>query len=308
MIFKYIHLKKHPSVFRAATGLTSREFDDYATPLAIKLAEQLRKALERSDRQRAIGGGRNQDLDGRDQFLLTVVWLRLYPTYEVLGYLFGISDSSAYRVVKRCLPLLEEAGREEIQRSQAHAARKRGYNLEGIFEQIPGLAVIIDAFEQEIERPSNRQEADNYYSGKKKRHTLKSQVTVDAYTGEILDVAASESGRGQDKGCFNRSGTVDRLPDDTAYMADLGYPGLEKDLPNAAIPRKKPREKPRPEEDKDYNTMFASKRVVVEHTIGRIRSYQALAVRDRNHRRHHTDRVVAVSGIVNSTKRSRYGY
>ena len=154
MIFKYTNLKKHPSVFRAATGLTSREFDDYAAPLAIKLAEEGRKALERSDRQRAIGGGRNQDLDGRDQFLLTVVWLRLYPTYEVLGYLFGISDSSAYRVVKRCLPLLEEAGRKEIQHSRAHAARKRGYNLEGIFEQIPGLAVIVDAFEQEINDPA----------------------------------------------------------------------------------------------------------------------------------------------------------
>ena len=306
MIFKYTNLKKHPSVFRATTGLTSREFDDYAAPLAIKLAEEGRKALERSDRQRAIGGGRNQDLDGRDQFLLTVVWLRLYPTYEVLGSLVGISDSSAYRVVKRCLPLLEEAGRKEIQRSRAHAARKRGYNLEGIFEQIPGLAVIVDAFEQEIERPSNRQEADTYYSGKKKRHTMKSQVTVDAYTGEILDVAPSESGRGQDKGCFNRSGTVERLPEDTAYMADLGYPGLEKDLSLAAIPRKKPREKPRPAEDKEYNTMFASKRVVVEHTIGRIRIYQALTIRDRHHRWHHTARVVAVSGIVNSTKRSRY--
>ena len=306
MIFKYTNIKKHPAVFRAATGLTSSEFDDYATPLAIKLAEQARRVLERSDRQRAIGGGRNQDLDGRDQLLLTVVWLRLYPTYEVLGYLFGISDSSAYRVVKRCLPLLEETGREEIQCSQAHAARKRGYNLEGIFEQIPGLAVIVDAFEQEIERPSKRQEADSYYSGKKKRHTMKSQVTVDAYTGEILDVAPSEPGRSQDKGCFNRSGTAERLPEDTAYMADLGYPGLEKDLSLAAIPRKKPREKPRPEEDKDYNTMFASKRVIVEHTIGRIRSYQALTNRDRHHRCHHTDRVVAVSGIVNSTKRSRY--
>ena len=306
MIFKYTNLKKHPAVFRAVTGLTSKEFDDYTTPLTIKLADQVPKALERSDRQRAIGGGRHQDLNGRDQFLLTVVWLRLYPTYEVLGYLFGISDSSAYRVVKRCLPLLEEAGREEIRRSQAHAARKRGYNLEGIFEQIPGLAVIVDTFEQEIERPSNRQEADRYYSGKKKRHTMKSQVTVDAYTGEVLDVAPSESGRGQDKGCFNRSGTPERLPDDTAYMADLGYPGLEKDLPNAAIPRKKPREKPRPAEDKEYNTNFASKRVVVEHTIGRIRSYQALASRDRHHRCLHTERVVAVSGLVNSTKRSRY--
>ena len=306
MIFKYINLKKHPAVFRAVTGLSSTEFDDYTTPLATKLAKQGRKALERNDRQRAIGGGRNQDLDGRDQLLLTIVWLRLYPTYEVLGYLFGISDSSAYRVVKRCLPILEDAGREEIQRSQVHAARKRGYNLEGIFEQIPGLAVIVDTFEQEIERPSNRQEADSYYSGKKKRHTMKSQVTVDAYTGEVLDVAPSEAGRGQDKGCFNRSGTPQRLPENTAYMADLGYPGLEKDLPNAAIPRKKPREKPRPEEDKDYNTNFASARVIVEHSIGRIRSHQALTARDRHHRRHHTDRVVAVSGIVNFTKRSRY--
>jgi hypothetical protein len=306
MIFKYTNLKKHPPVFRAATGLSRAEFDDYTTLLTIKLAEQGRKTLERSDRQRAIGGGRNQDLDKRDQLLLTIVWLRLYPTCEVLGYLFGISDSSAYRVVKRCLPILEEAGREEIERSQAHAARKRGYNLAGIFEQIPGLAVIVDTFEQEIERPSNRQEADRYYSGKKKRHTLKSQVTVDAYTGEILDVAPSESGRGQDKGYFNRSGTVERLPEDTAYMADLGYPGLEKDLPHAAIPRKKPREKPRPQEDKEHNTKFASKRVVVEHSIGQIRNHQALTNRDRHHRRHHTDRVVAVSGIVNFTKRSRY--
>ena len=81
MIFKFTNLEKHPSLFRATTGLTSREFDDYATPLAIKLAEQIREALVRRGRQRAIGGGRNQDLDGRDQLLLTVVWLRLYPTY-----------------------------------------------------------------------------------------------------------------------------------------------------------------------------------------------------------------------------------
>ena len=305
MIFKYTNLKKHPPVFRAATGMTSKEFDDYTTPLAIKLAEQGRKALERSDRQRAIGGGRNQDLDGRDQLLLTIVWLRLYPTYEVLGYLFGISDSSAYRVVKRCLPIFEEAGHEEIQRSQAHAARKSGYNLDAIFEQVPGLAVIVDTFEQEIERPGNRQEADSYYSGKKKRHTLKSQVTVDAYTGEILDVAPSESGRSHDKGCFNRSGTPQRLPENTAYMADLGYQGLEKDLPLAAIPRKKPREKPRPAEDQHYNTAFAGERVLVEHTIARLRIYLTLTARDRHHRWQHTARVVAVSGMANFTKRRR---
>ena len=308
MIFQYSVLKRNPTIFQAVTGLKIREFNQYIDPLIIQLAQQEHQALERANRQRAIGGGRNHDLTWQNQFLLTLVWLRLYPTYEVLGYFFGISDSSAHRIVKRCLPVLAVIGHTEIRRSQAHAARKRGYDLGAIFDQIPGLAVIVDAFEQAIEKPSQQDEADQYYSGKKKQHTLKSQITVDAYTGEVLDVAASESGRGQDKGYFNRSGTPDRLPEDTTYLADLGYPGLEKDLPRAAIPRKKPREQPRPEADKAFNTMFSRARVVVEHTIGRIRSYQALTVRDRHHRQYHTSRVVAVAGLVNFVKRSRFVY
>lgn len=308
MIFKYNILKRKPTIFRAVTGLSVGEFESYVEPQIIKVAEQARNALKQSNRQRAIGGGRNQELDWRDQLLLTLVWLRLYPTYEVLGYLFGISDSSAYRIVVRCLPVLESAGRAEIQRSQVHASRKRGYSLAALFEQIPGLAVIVDAFEHDIERPRERPEADQYYSGKKKRHTMKSQVTVDAYTGEILDVADSEPGRGQDKGYFNRSGTPQRFPEDTAFMGDLGYPGLEKELPLAAIPRKKPRGKPRPEADIAFNTIFASARIIVEHTIAQIRRYQSLTYRDRHHRRFHTDRVVAVSGLVNFVKRSRFVY
>lgn len=308
MIFQYHNLVRNPEVFRSVTGLKPHEFDEYVDPLIIKLAQEERERLERDDRQRAIGGGRNYDLSWCDQFLLTLVWLRLYPTYVVLGYFFGVSDSTAYRAVERCLPLLESAGHEQIERSRAHATRKRGYSLAGIFEQVPGLAVIVDAFEQQIERPTERKKADEFYSGKQKQHTLMSQITTDAYTGEVLDVAESEPGRSQDKGYFNRSGTPDRLPDETTYMADLGYPGLDKDLPRAAIPRKKPRNKPRPEEDKAFNTLFASARVVVENTIARIRQYQALMIRDRNHRRHHTARVVAVAGLVNFTKRSRYVY
>lgn len=306
MIFKYNTLHRNPTIFRAVTGLMPAEFDEYIEPLVLNLAAQERERLEHDNRRRAVGGGRNQDLHWPDQFLLTLVWLRLYPTYEVLVYFFGVSDSSAHRTVHRCLPWLETAGRREIQHSQAHAARKRGYNLLAIFEQVPGLAVIVDAFEQAVERPSSRQEADKFYSGKKKHHTLKSQIGVDAYTGEVLDVAESESGRSQDKGTFNRSGTPERLPPDTAFMGDLGYPGLDKELPLAAIPRKKPRNKPRPEEDIAFNTLFAQARIVVEHTIAMLRCYQALTVRDRHHRQYHTERVVAVAGLVNYRKRSRF--
>ena len=306
MIFKYKTLSQHPTVFRAVTGLTLDEFDEYVEPLSHQLAAQERHRLEREGRQRAVGGGRTQELDWEDQFLLSLVWLRLYPTYEVLGYFFGCSDTSAYRVVQRCLPWLEATGRSEIQRSQAHAQRKRGYRLEAILAQVPGLAVIVDTFEQPIERPRTRQEADSFYSGKKKSHTLKSQISVDAYTGEVLDVADSQSGRKQDKGIFTHSGTSDRLPSNTAFLADLGYPGLIKDLPLAAIPRRKPRSQPRPAADVLFNTQFAQVRVEVEHTIAMIRRYLALTLRDRHHRRFHTERVVAVAGLVNFRKRSRF--
>lgn len=294
-------------IFRSVTGLKVEEFQEYIEPLAMELAQKENGRLEKvANRQRAVGGGRRHDLSWINQLLLTLIWLRLYPTYEVLGYLFSISDSSAYRIVKRGLPLLEASGRVEIKKSKVHAARKSGYNLAEIYEEIPGLVVVVDAFEQRIEKPSQQEEADHYYSKKKKQHSLKSQIGVDAYTGEILDVADSRNGRCHDKGYFNESGIKDRLPEDTSFMGDLGYQGLAKEFLRGRTPRKKPRSKPRPAEDVAYNTTFSAKRVIVENTIARLKIYKSLDLTDRHHRRRHTERVVAVAGIVNFTKRHRF--
>ena len=307
MIFKYEFLRRNPIVFRSVTGLTVHEFNQYMDPLIERLALKDRERLEkRENRQRDVGGGRNYDLSWRNQLLLTLIWLRLYPTYMVLGYFFRISDSSAYRVVKRCLPILKEAGHEQIEKSKKHAMRKRGYDLKEIFDEVPGLAVAIDSFEQRIERPSNRTEADEFYSKKLKGHGLKSQVASDLYTGEILDVAESFKGRRQDKGYFNESGVTDRLPDDTSYMGDSGYPGLDKDVDRGAIPRKKPRDGERSEEDKAYNKIFSRIRVIVENTIGRMRVYESISQRDRHHQNWHYDRVVSIAGLTNFKIRERY--
>ena len=51
------------------------------------------------DRQRAIGAGGEFGLTTVDQVLLAAVWLRQYPTQEALGFLFGVSDSTALRAV-----------------------------------------------------------------------------------------------------------------------------------------------------------------------------------------------------------------
>jgi len=76
-----------------------------------------------------------------------------------------------------------------------------------------------------------------------------------------------------------------------------------------ATPRRKPRGQQRPAQEQQFNRAFASHRVQVEHTIGRVRRYQALTQTDRHHRQNHTQRVVAVvavAGLVNRQILARF--
>ena len=118
---------------------------------------------------------------------MAVIWLRQYPTNEVLGFLFGVSDSTASRARTRCLPVLDEAGRDTMWMPDPGAARRE--KLPALLADTPGLAVVIDTFERRTHRPKRRQRA--YDSGKKKAHTLKSQVGVDEETGQFADVSDS---------------------------------------------------------------------------------------------------------------------
>src|SRR5215831_9725257 len=111
MILRREQLGQHPAVFRSMTGLTVGTFDAMLPGLLAAFAADRRRHLDRPDRRRAQGGGDTFDLAAADQFLLTVAWLRHYPTQECLGYLFGVSDSTALRAVRRCLPLLEQSGK-----------------------------------------------------------------------------------------------------------------------------------------------------------------------------------------------------
>ena len=148
---------------------------------------------------------------------------------------------------------------------------------------------------------------DTYYSGKKKAHTLKSQVAVNLFTGEFIDISESVRGPTADLTLLKDSELLSHLPDEISRMFDLAYVGVSKLCPHAVcwLPRRKPREKLRPPEDGTYNTMIASCRITVEHSIGRLRWYESLKQVDRHHRKNHTARVVSVAGLVNRQIRHR---
>jgi hypothetical protein len=296
---RYEHLKWHKTVFLKMTGLRIGEFDTLVDELLPDFVEAEQARLSRPNRQRQIGGGRDAKLAGRDQLLLTIVWLRVYPTHEVLGYLFGVSDSTVSRLIARVLPILEQSGRDTMR--MPDPGRKRRRSLDALLSETPELAVVIDSFEQKVQRPKDPDDRDGFYSGKKKTHTLKSQVAVDEDSGAIVDVSDSVPGPTADITLLEQSGLMKRLPEGVGGIGDLAYVGIENLHPKglAASPRRKPRGKPRPPEDVTYNTAFSRRRIIVENTIGRLRRYQSLNQTDRQHRQNHAARVRAVAGLVN---------
>jgi hypothetical protein len=297
MIARLANLRKHPAVFRHLTGITVAVFDALAETAVPAVEAAHRKALDRPDRRRAVGGGDDFDLPLVDHLLATIVWLRQYPTQEVLGFLFGVSDSTARRAVERCLPVLEKAGKDTMRMPDPGRGRRK--KLPALLKDTPGLAVVIDSFEQRTQRPKRRQRA--YYSGKKKAHTLKTQVAVDEDSGRIVDVSDSVPGRWADIKLLGKSRLLKRLPEGVGGIGDLGYVGIGALHPAGlgASPRRKPRGKERPPEDRRYNRAFSRRRIVVEHGIGRLRRFAAVSHVNRHGRKGHAVRVRAIAGLVN---------
>ena len=305
MSLRHVQLIRHSRIFVTMTGLHVDEFDALADEILPRLAQAERQRLQRPNRQRAIGAGHPFGLSPLDQLLLTVVWLRHYPINAVLGYLFDVSESSARRTVLTVLPLLEQTGRDGMRMPQPSKKQRR--SLDALLSDLPEILVVVDSFEQRVQRPMVPAEADRHYSGKKKQHTLKSQVAVNCDTGEICAVSESVVGPTADISLLEQSALIAHLPAGVGVMGDLAYVGTDKLHPQQLgfAPRRKPRGKPRPPEDVAFNTAFSRQRIIVEHTLSRIRRFESLDQTDRHHRLWHEERVVAVAGLVNRQIRRR---
>jgi len=84
---------------------------------------------------------------------------------------------------------------------------------------------------------------------------------------------------------------------------DLGYLGIEKDLPEqkSSLPfRKKRNQQELPQEEKEQNNNSHSiKRIVIEHTICRLKKYRIMSDVFRNRLRKYNKISDIVSGLIN---------
>ena len=173
--------------------------------------------------------------------------------------------------------------------------------VEEVEKYFPEFKAFIDATEQEIQRPKDKNKKRNYYSGKKKKkHTVKTQLMVNK-EGKILYKSRHHNkGRQHDYTVYKDE--QPQTPSQVENILDLGYLGCKKDFPTvkySLLPIKKKRNIDLTEEEKKYNKNHSRQRVIIEHTICRIKKFCIMGTKYRNRLKRYDYISDIVSGLVN---------
>lgn len=255
--------------FKRLFGVKRQTFD--------AMVEVMRHAA--GQRQKSSGSPK---LSLEDQVLVALQYWREYRTYFHIAQDWGVSESTVCRIV---------------QKVETELIRHCRFRLPGkkslLQAQIPET-VVIDVTESPIERPKRRQR--QFYSGKKKRHTFKSQVVVNLASGAITCTAHGK-GRRHDLWLLRRSKV--RFHRQTKGLGDRGYQGIHKLHANTQTPRKKPPKGQLSTEDRRYNRTLARVRVIAEHINRSLKIFKILSERYRNRRRRFGLRCNLIAGLYN---------
>lgn len=306
----YQKLLQKPQVAKSLIGMSLDEFDRLYDEFELAHAERLEALTttrKKQKRRRAVGAGRKHKYDLRDRLLMTLFWLKAYPTYEVLGFFYDLNKTNIEDNLKQVLETLACLTHFNFERPPDERRKLR--SVREVMDAFPDVRLIIDAKEQRIERPKSRKDQDGnvqdrqkpYYSGKKKTHTLKNQVAVSP-TGSIEHVSESvPGGATHDVRLLRQTDLLSGLGEGEAALLDKGYDGIRTDYPDKRLylPFKARRNHPLSEEQRAYNRFLAKYRMVVEHTMAQLNKFQILAQRFRHQLAKHSVIFRIVAGLVN---------
>ena len=283
-------------LFRSLTGLTVPEFDQISTEMDSKYEEYERRRLSKRKRKRDVGAGRPFKLKSRERLLMLLVYYRLYITYALSGFLFDLDQSNVFRdltilesLLKECIPLPKKI----------YKRTKRLRTIDEVEQYFPGFKAFIDSTEQEIPRPKNKRKRKSYYSGRKRKHTVKTQLMVNT-EGLILHKTGHRNGRKHDYDIYKHNHPT-ITPSQVDNIVDLGYLGIEKDFPTvkSVLPIRKKKNTLLSNDDMRYNKNHSRLRIIVEHTICKIKKFGIMGTKFRNKLRRYNNISDIVSGILN---------
>jgi hypothetical protein len=280
----YSSLAAEPKQFHALTGYTVAEFDALLPAFTERFEAQMQSAtLAGKPRQRPYVSYHNSPLPGMaDKLLFILMYLRKATTQDIFGVVFGMAQPVANQWIHRVHDCLNQA------LAQLGASPARHANDLDLADDAVKL-YFHDGTERPIQRPKDAEVQENFYSGKKKRHTVKNNVLVNA-KGEIVLLTATCEGKKRDKKIADEAAFS--LPEGSLLYQDTGFQGFALEGTTIFQPKKKPRSGELTTDENAQNRLISSVRIRVEHAIDGVKRYRIVKDQLRNWKTDFRDKVM----------------
>ena len=270
MSLSYQSIAEHPRCFQKLVGISINEFTE--------MLEKVRPAYLKWESKKKSSGRPSGFIGLEDKLLCLMMYYRTYITHTFLGYLFNVHNANVCRMFKVLEPMVAKT---------IHIKKDR------ILTQDKVMAILADVTEVSTQRPKKKQK--DKYSGKKKRHTLKSELGM-SEDGKIIHVSQVHGGRTHD---FTIRKSEKPFCKDSVKIVDSGFQGLQKREQNVWLPFKGTKKKPLTKKQKEHNKALAQLRIRIENKIGEMKIFKILSEKYRNFQKKLHMRLNIIAGIVN---------
>lgn len=267
---------------RLLLALTGMRVSEFRT-LASSFDKIVYEDLKQRERQRAVGAGYKGVLkDASKKLFYILFYLKVYPTYDLAGFVFGVDRSRCCRWTGRLMPLLEKTlGRHLV------LPKRQIRCVEEFMALCPDVKdLFLDGTERPTQRPQKRKLCKKRYSGKKRCHTRKNSLIANERR-EILFLSPTKEGRVHDLTQIKKTEILQHYPPHKSLWVDKAFQSIQKCLKpsnTVIMPHKKPRGKPLTPQQKKENKLISGIRIVVEHAINGIKRFAATSHIYRNRR------------------------
>lgn len=261
--------------WRALIGVSQKEFDTLVPLFSLAWSTYL---ATKPNRKRKPGAGIKGILPGMvEKLFFALLYLKTYPTFDVMGFMWGTDRTRAHKWTHKLLPILKNS----LHLSGSLPQRKIN-SVEEFFELFPEAKdVFVDGTERPVQKPKSQKRKKKLYSGKKKG-TMRKNIVMNDEKRRILYLSKTRSGRRHDKRLTDKDHLARTIPDEVTAWEDTGFQGFERVHPNTQIPKKATKYHPLTPGEKQNNRIISGIRAISEHAIAGLKRLKAASDIYRN--------------------------
>lgn len=285
----YQKIRKNPKQFLSITSLEVKKFDELLPLFSAAWEDFIHHfTLDGLPRVRPYVANENEFLPCIEQKLFFIL---AYKKNGILQEFFAGSFDTTQAICNKWVhilsPILAIALRQYCPEREIE---KVDLNEESIY--------LVDATERAVQRDTYHQE--DYYSGKKKKHTIKN-MAICTVCGTLLFLSPTVLGKIHDKTLMEN---YEIKAKNTIFYADLAFLGWNpSENVIVILPHKKPKntkteKKYLSQEQKDFNKQHARIRVKIENVFAHIKTMRILKDTIRNYKQGFKDLVMLTASAL----------